>query len=230
MRKRVLLLFFTLFIILPSLSYAKEESVCYGTTSRGRLKNGWQLPSKGKNFASYALLGNWIGRTYVHSKVHKTVVDTYEELRKQNKNKVFMYGETGFKEGGLFKPHKTHQNGLSVDFMVPIINKKGQSIRLPTTPLNKYGYEIEFDHKGDRSEYSIDFEAMGAHLDLLQQAAQKNHVNIWRVIFDPKLQPYLFRTKTGKNLKNKLKFSQKKSWVRHDEHYHVDFVVKCMPY
>ncbi|MDX1488081.1 MAG: hypothetical protein R3268_07770, partial [Acidiferrobacterales bacterium] len=50
---------------------------------------------------------------------------------------------------------------------------------------------------------------------------------LWRVIFDPKLQPYLMRTKYGEYLRKHVRFSKKQSWVRHDEHYHVDFDVPC---
>lgn len=34
-------------------------------------------------------------------------------------------------------------------------------------------------------------------------------------------------TPTGKALPKIMLFSVKKPWVRHDEHYHIDFVVKC---
>ena len=47
------------------------------------------------------------------------------------------------------------------------------------------------------------------------------------MIFDPRLQPLLFKTKYGKKLKGKLKFNTKQAWVRHDEHIHVDFALPC---
>ncbi|MEJ2437896.1 MAG: replication initiation protein, partial [Sulfurovaceae bacterium] len=94
-------------------------------------------------------------------------------------------------------------------------------------PLNKFGYDIEFDSKGHYDEYTIDYEAMAAHIVSLHKEAQKAGVKIWRVIFDPKLQKYLFATKQGDYLKRNINFSKKRSWVRHDEHYHVDFIVPC---
>jgi penicillin-insensitive murein endopeptidase len=30
-------------------------------------------------------------------------------------------------------------------------------------------------------------------------------------------------------LKQNLRFMKNKPWVRHDEHYHVDFAVPCKP-
>jgi penicillin-insensitive murein endopeptidase len=145
------------------------------------------------------------------------------------KDKFYVYGETGWAGGGEFKPHKTHQNGLSVDFMVPVINKAGKSIPLPCNALNKYGYEIDFNSKGMFKEYTIDYEAMAEHLYQLHASAKDSGIGIWRVIFDPGLQAPLFKTARGQYLEQNLTFSKKPSWVRHDEHYHVDFRVECKP-
>ena len=86
----------------------------------------------------------------------------------------FVYGETGWAGGGRFKPHRTHQNGTSVDFMVPVRNDAGASVPLPRGYGDRYGYDLEFDASG--------------HL---------------------------------------LTFMAAKPWIRHDEHYHVDFAVPC---
>lgn len=205
-----------------------QQSTCYGTTAHGRLENGIKLPAEGPNFVAYSKLAGLLGRTYMHSTARDIVLDAYRSLKKTHPHKFFKYAETGFEEGGRFKPHKTHQNGLSIDFMVPVLDKHGRSVVLPTNPLNKYGYNIEFDTKGNFENYRIDYEAMAAHIIALHKAAKKNHAKIWRVIFDPKLQPQLFKTSQGQYLKQHITFSKKRSWVRHDEHYHVDFVVPCM--
>lgn len=47
------------------------------------------------------------------------------------------------------------------------------------------------------------------------------------VIFDRAYLPKLFATKRGPWLKTLLTFMQSKPWVRHDEHYHVDFSIRC---
>jgi penicillin-insensitive murein endopeptidase len=204
-----------------------SESICFGTTDKGRIENAWQLPTSGENFSAYSSSGAVLGRNYVHSKVYATVLDAYKTLFKVEPTKVFVYGETGWKNGGRFRPHKTHQNGLSVDFFVPVLDKNRKSVPLPTSALNKFGYSIEFDSKGKYKEYSIDFEAMAAHLLALKDSADKNGIKIWRVIFDNDLQKLLFQTTKGKQLQSLLQFSIKKAWVRHDEHYHVDFIVPC---
>lgn len=205
------------------------DSVCYGTTSDGRLENGVQLPTKGVNFVSYGTVPEVAGRTYVHSKVREVIVEAYRILEQDQPGKVFKYAETGFKEGGQFKPHKTHRNGLSVDFIVPVIDSVGKSVYLPTHPFNKYGYGIEFDARGRFEDYTIDYEALSAHIVALHKAAAQQGIGIWRVIFDPKLSPNLYKTKYGGYIKQNIEIPAKPSWVRHDEHYHVDFRVECKP-
>ncbi|MCI5125299.1 MAG: replication initiation protein [Candidatus Electrothrix sp. AR5] len=215
-----------LWVILIS-SASATESICHGTTSNGRLENGVKLPSKGNNFVSYSNLAELLGRTYVHSTVKEIILASYKWLEAETPDKVYKYAETGLKQGGQFKPHKTHRNGLSVDFMVPVLNRDGKSVHLPTHPLNKFGYSIEFDASGTYDEYRIDYEALAAHIVALHKAAKEKSVGVWRVIFDPKLQPYLMTTQYGEYLKANVQFSKKRSWVRHDEHYHVDFLVPC---
>ena len=65
---------------------------------------------------------------------------------------------------GRIRLHRTHQSGLSVDFMVPVLDKLGRSVPLPTTALNKFGYDIEFDKDGKFGDLTIDFEAIAEHL------------------------------------------------------------------
>ena len=205
------------------------ESVCRGTTANGALENGCKLPSSGANFSSYSHIGSFLGRTYVHCTVSEILRDSYSQLEQQAPGTRFVYGETGFARGGPFKPHKTHQNGLSVDFFVPVRDANRTPVDLPTHALNKWGYDIEFDSDGGFDGLTIDFEAMAAHILALHRVAQAHGVGIWRVIFDPRLQPKLHKTKAWPELKGKVTFSERPSWVRHDEHYHVDFQIPCDP-
>lgn len=220
-----------LFLVLPLVAGAddKVESTCFGTTKNGRLENGVKLPRSGPNFVSYSFILSGAGRTYVHSKVGAVVSNAYEALESSHPDKIFVYGETGLSTGGPFKPHRTHQNGLSVDFMVPVADEKGKSTPLPTNPFNKYGYGIEFDKTGQFADLTIDFEAMAAHIKALHVEAKKAGIDIWRVIFAPELQPYLYQTQNGDYIKKNIRIPKKRSWVRHDDHYHVDFKVKCKP-
>ncbi len=218
--------------ILLILSYGfvyadNKPSACYGTPQDGHLHNGWQLPSSGKNFSAYSSVGTLLGRNYVHSKVHSVVLAAYKDLEITAPEKVFVYGESGFKEGGQFKPHKTHRNGLSVDFFVPVVNARGVSVKLPTNTLIKLGYNIEFNERAKYEGYQIDFEAMAKHILAIQKAAKSQGVGIRVVIFENAFQKMLLATPSGKKLQGLIQFSVKKPWVRHDEHYHIDFEVAC---
>lgn len=227
---RVILVIFVCLIFSVSLPHVQaEDSVCYGTPEKGRLEGGVQLPSGGTNFQAYSWLGGQLRRTYVHSKVRDVVVSAYKALEESAPEKIYVYGETGWPSGGRFRPHRTHQNGLSVDFMVPITDRADKSTPLPCGVFNKFGYNIEFDSSGEYGDYKIDFEAMAEHLYQIHRAATAQRVEIRRVIFDPGLQPFLFRTKRGPYLQQQMTFSKQPSWVRHDEHYHIDFLVQCNP-
>ena len=206
-----------------------KTSTCYGTTSQGSLLDGSRLAQLGDNYVVYSRLGWLLGRTYVHSAVFSIILQSYQRLNEQLPNTTFMYAETGWATGGDFAPHKTHQNGLSVDFMVPVVDEAGKSALLPITMNNQFGYAIEFDAKGRFEKYQIDFEALALHLKLLNEAALTQGIGIKRVYFDPRLQIQLFNTSLGEYLKQHLNFNQQQAWVRHDEHYHVDFVVECLP-
>ena len=218
---------FLISLLIYSTGAFSEQSTCFGTTANGRLESGQQLPFDGANFESYSFVAQTAGRTYVHSVVASIIVNSYQALELEQPDKVFKYAETGFKEGGKFWPHKTHQNGLSVDFMTPVKNSEGVSVHLPTSPFNKFGYNIEFNKAGVYEDLSIDYEAMAAHIVTLHKEAKSQGYDLWRVIFDPQLQAGLFKTQYSDYLKANIQFSKKRSWVRHDEHYHVDFLIPC---
>lgn len=204
-------------------------SICYGTPSNGRLEGGVQLAKSGPNFEPYSSLGVAAGRTYVHSKVANVISDAYAVLARSKPELKYVYGESGWKDGGRIKPHRTHQNGLAVDFMVPARDAGGKSVALPSSVWNKFGYDIEFDSKGRFEELSIDFEAIAEHLYALHFAAKAKGVGLRRVIFDPVFLPRLYKTRRGEFIKNNISFMKAQAWIRHDEHYHVDFVVSCKP-
>ncbi|MEM1043547.1 MAG: penicillin-insensitive murein endopeptidase [Bacteroidota bacterium] len=197
-------------------------SVSHGTTADGWLEHGKRLPSAGDNFRTYSRLGALIGRNAVHGRVRDAMLEAYSDLSADSETAPlqFVYGETGWPAGGPFRPHKTHRNGLSVDFMTPAVNEAGRSVPLPTSVFNLWGYRHEFDAEGQLGDLRIDYEALGLHLLALEQSAQANGLRIRRVIFDPQLQPDLVAAVPEVR---RLQVSERRSWVRHDEHYHVDF-------
>ncbi len=205
---------------------AGAASTCHGNVNRGSLEAGVQLPDAGANFSSYSSLAAAMGRKYVHSEVAAIMLDAYARLERAAPGAQYVYGESGFIQGGRFRPHRTHQNGLSVDFFVPVRGQDGRPARLPTPASQRFGYSIEFDQEARYGEYRIDFPALAEHLYQLDQAARARGHGIALVIFDTAYLPRLFDTPRGAALQQ-LNFMKGKPWVRHDEHYHVDFAIPC---
>jgi len=205
------------------------DSQCFGTVSEGRIEGSVALPTEGPNFTPYSRLGVMLGRTHVHTKVAEIVTQAYAELARQTPDVHYVYGESGWPSGGRLRPHRSHQNGLSVDFFVPVRDGGGKSVPLPTDASRKFGYDIEFDADARWGDYRIDFPALAEHLYQLQQAAAARGLGIAQVIFDKPYLPRLFATPRGAWLQQHVAFMKGKPWVRHDEHYHVDFAVPCAP-
>lgn len=208
---------------------AVAASRCFGTVAKGRLEDGVALPADGANFSAYSRLGVTAGRTHVHSTVRDIVVDAYAQLATALPGTVFVYGETGWAGGGRIRPHRSHQNGLSVDFFVPVRDAAGVSVPLPTGVTNKLGYAIEFDAAGRFDELRIDFAAIAEHLFQLAESARRHGSGLALVIFDPPYLPKLLATPRGAWLREHVNFMKGRAWVRHDEHYHVDFQLACAP-
>lgn len=202
-------------------------SVCRGGVANGRLQNGRRLPLSGTNYHSYSWLLFHAGRTFVHSAVRDAMRDAYAHLERAHPDLRFIYGETGWPWGGNFAPHKTHRNGTSVDFFVPVRDLEGHITDLSISPLNGFGYLINFDRKARSGARRIDFDAMALHLLALDDAAKARKIGISRVIFDVDLQPLLFASEHGADVRRRLHFNSSQAWVRHDQHYHVDFDVPC---
>jgi penicillin-insensitive murein DD-endopeptidase len=202
---------------------SSAPSLSLGSPSRGRLLHGKRLPTSGENFVAYSRLGALLGRNSVHGEVRGIVLDAYHDLAAERPDARFVYGETGWPRGGRFRPHRTHQNGLSVDFMVPVRDAAGAATRVPTWPWLRFGYEVEFDSLGRFEDMEIDFAAVAAHLSALDGAARRRGHRVERVIFAPELMERLGQSAEGERVLREIPFMKGKPWVRHDEHYHVDF-------
>ena len=149
----------------------------------------------------------------------------YDALAESDPDTDWVYGESGFPWGGRIRPHKTHRNGLSYDFMVPLAD----GAAFPASIWNRFGYDEAFDAEGRGDAGRIDFPAINRHLDLLDRFSRESGGRVQRVIFAPDLQDNLFGAPGGAELRARMRFSTKPSWVRHDDHYHVDFSFPCEP-
>ncbi len=211
----------------PLPAIADTPSRCFGTPSAGRLEGARKLPLSGPNFQSFSGLAASLGRTHAHSTVKAIMVDAYAQLAARRPELRFVYGEAAWPRGGRLAPHRTHQNGTSVDFFVPVRDIHGRSVPLPTSPFTRFGYDLEFDAEGRMGDLRIDFEAMAEHLYELHRAAQARGVGIRLVILDTRYLPLLARSERGHWARRSLNFLPRQAWVRHDEHYHIDFDIPC---
>lgn len=205
------------------------QSRSIGSVSSGKLENASIIPFEGKNY-KYFDEGSYLGgRAFTNSTVAKITVDTYDALHSKGIDRFFRVMEFSKKEGGKIFPHRTHQNGLSMDYMMPLI-KNGE----PYYELDEKGpshYLLEFDKNGaytENPEIKIDFDAAALHLLELERQARKNGMRIHKVIFNTYLKDELYASKNGKKLLSSgiyvTRNLSKMINDLHDDHYHVDFI------
>ena len=217
MKKSVTLFLLCLFLSATVFLYFGNDVLLYLEGSSTR------LPSSGVNFESYSRFLSTLGRTHVHSALRPVLLDTYAKLAVTLPTVKWIYGETGWKNGGNFWPHRTHRNGLSVDFIVPVINRDtNEATQLSLWPYNAWGYRTRFDANGHSGSYQIDFKSIILHLKTLDEVGEAHRVRIKRVIFDPPLLELLKRETSFKQISG-IEFMKEPAWFPHDSHYHIDF-------
>lgn len=231
---KILLLFITLVGLTcgcaPHIFYSNSgESISYGTPGNGSLENAYQIDYRTNNSIYFSPISYYLmGNGYVHSKLHKTILDSYVECEKTCEGTKFRIMECSGKKGGKLSLHRTHRNGLSVDFMVPL--KKNGKQKRAYDLLGLWHYLLEFNSDGIlelNKNISIDFETIGKHIIALDNAAKSNGLAISKVILKIDLKDDFFRTDSGKEIKRRgIYFAYaltKKVDMMHDDHYHVDF-------
>ncbi len=203
----------------------KEPSRSHGTVAKGWLEHGRPLRPWGQGYATYSFLGAALGRQYVHAAVRDALEAAFAAANKREPRRTFVVGETGWPSGGGFRPHRTHQNGTSVDIFMPVVDSAGAPARFGTWPWNKFGYGIEFEAQGRRGDLRIDFEYLAGFLLELQSEAAARGLAIERIIIAPEYVPLLLTTPFGQRLGALADvLSRKPAGVRHDEHFHIDLV------
>lgn len=202
-------------------------SKSHGTVSKGSLENATLIPFEGTNYKYFDKSSYLGGRAYTHSVVAEITLATYASLEKLV-DRQFRVMEFSCEKGGKIFPHKTHQNGLSVDFMIPL--KKDNA---PYYGLDNKGashYLLDFDHSGKYSEdptISIDFNMAAQHILELDQQARKKGMRIEKVIFNTFLKDELFASEYGRKLAaSGIYITHNLTPIindLHDDHFHVDF-------
>lgn len=205
-----------------------EASASIGSVSNGSLKNGRIVPFSGANFHYFDTTSYLADRGFTNEKVLKTILEAYSELETLLPGQHFCLMECSHKHGGKLYPHRTHQNGLSVDFMMPKLKDSKPYYELDD--LGAQHYMLTFDKNGKYSEdqtISLDFNTIALHILQLQSAAKNQRLSIEKVIINTDLKDELFATENGKILKaSGIYIVQNLSQLinsLHDDHFHVDF-------
>ena len=232
MKRKIIWISVLLVLILiqssPQLVYHNSGvSKSLGKVHKGSLKNAYKLDWKLGNTVFFSKFSYYIlGRAYVNSDVYHTIYNAHEALEKLHPKRKFIVMECSRKKGGRMYPHRTHQNGLSVDFFAPMI-KKNKSKHFKA--LGYYRYLLNFDNKGKRKNVEIDFDGMAEHILILEKYARMNNLRIKKVIFKTDLKDKLYATEHGKQLKKSgiylaMNLTPQLNKL-HDDHYHIDFEV-----
>ncbi|MEL7530219.1 MAG: penicillin-insensitive murein endopeptidase [Bacteroidota bacterium] len=219
-------------LLLFPLSLSQAQSISKGTPGNGSLKNAAKLPYKGIGYRYFSPLSYYVlQRGFVHEKVRKTIQQAYQSCHEAMPERKFRLMECSKRKGGPMKPHRTHQNGMSVDFMTPL-QKQGKAFQA-LDRLGIWHYLLTFDSKAQwriNRKVKIDYETMARHILAVADAAKQQGLKIKKVIFKVELQPALFQGFYGKKLKRRgIYFVRKLSPLidnLHDDHYHIDFALK----
>ena len=242
---------FSLFIVLVLStscllgSYGRAWSSKHNTTAaverptkHQKITGTRSLPPHGKGYRTYSWLGSALGRQYAHHKVILTLEAAFEELHELT-GQTFDIAEIGDQDGGRFVPHQTHQYGLSVDIMTPMMIAS-KPARLTTDPLSMYGYCWHIDDKTHhlngrkwdvqpgnkypqimnwlcptipwKSDKEVDFRTLKLMIDVLKKHARRQGGRVKYVIVDPSFKAKL---QVGVPLRT--------AKIDHDDHIHVEF-------
>ncbi len=222
---------FSLLFLMGCSSVPKGSGISQskGSVKNGELVNGRRFPYKGANYKYFSPLSFALfNRAWVHSKVLDISLEAYKKCEKTCPKRKFLLMECSEKNGGRPWPHRTHQNGTSIDFATPLL-KNGKIYHFD----HHYGiwhYAMKFDKNGklaSNKKVEIDFETMAKHILALEKAARKRGMYIKKVILKVNLKDEFFKTPSGKKVKAKgIYFVRSLPEIVddvHDDHYHVDF-------
>ena len=205
-----------------------EPSVSIGGVSNGSLENGKLVPFQGDNYLYFDTASYLAGRAYLNDKVLAAVLSSDEEMEGELPNRQFRIMECSNAHGGRLWPHRTHQNGLSVDFMMPLVQNGEPYYELDNTGRNHYF--LDFDDDGQYSEdetVSINFDLVAQHILILDEKAREQGMRITKVIINTDLKDELFNTPHGRELHDSGIYIVQRLSRRindlHDDHYHIDF-------
>jgi penicillin-insensitive murein endopeptidase len=204
------------------------KSKVSGSVSDGSLTNGKMMPYHGNNFTYFDNESYLANRAFTSQEVKTSILESYKTLEKLAPGRQFYLMELSNEKGGKIYPHRTHQNGLSVDFMMPMLKNNQAYYGLDT--LGKNHYLLSFNENGEYSEdkeVKVDFDLIALHILQLNKAAKEQGLKISKVIIKIEYKDDLFNTPNGKKLKASGVYIVKGLTPLinhlHDDHYHIDF-------
>lgn len=222
----VIILVLTFLRIFPDtllLFDSSDPSISVGTSSNGTIENSRRLSFR-SGYSTYSYLGFLAGRTYVHHQLKDVLIETYQMLEEKHPNRTFVIGDCGLKYGGPISFHKEKQNGLQVDFLLPLNEDdapyKGGNL------LNSWDYKLVIDDDGSFEGKNVDLGALASHVTTLQSVSAKHGLVIKEVRMNPTIKKALLGKKLASLLKNVLGRSIKKENSKSPAYYTVTFEVK----
>jgi len=201
-----------------------------GSVSRGRLENGTIIPYSGSNYSYFDTASYISGRAFTHQLVAQTVLNTFKKIEDKGETRKYRVMEFSNEHGGKMFPHRTHQNGLSVDMMMPL--KKNDKPYYELDDLGAMHYLLEFNKDGqyvDDTTVSIDFEQVAKEIVTMNKEAKNLGLKITKVIFNTDLKDELYSTSYGQILMSSGPYITRNLEPvineLHDDHFHVDFEI-----
>ena len=96
--------------------------------------------------------------------MNKIVIESYQKLSKESPDYTFKIMECSKRKGGRPFPHRTHQNGTSIDFMTPL--KEGGKTIKRYDNIGIWRYLMKFNEHGQsRINKNITFKCRTYFLD-----------------------------------------------------------------
>lgn len=193
-------------------------STTHGDDRAGSITHGHPVPPWGRGYTTYSFVGSALGRQSVHRAVRDTWLAAAASAARGDR--VYVLAETAWPSGGDFWPHRSHQRGLSIDVMTPLRDGSGGACSPPSWPWTALGYANELDDDGRLGDATIDAGDLARLLCALVREAPAHGARVRRVILAEE-----FRGRVARTAECALDplWETRPVWVRHDEHFHVDF-------
>ena len=185
------------------------------------------MPYSGNNFRYFSFISYFVmGNAFVHSKLHNTLIEAFSKCEASCPGHQFRVMECANRKGGKMLIHRTHQTGLSVDLMTPMM-KDGHQYK-GTDRLGIWHYLLNYDEQGYwTKKVRVDFETMAKLILAIDDAAKQNGLKLSKVILKIDLKDDFYATPSGKAVEARgIYFARvlpKAVDNLHDDHIHLDF-------